>query len=885
MSISLFDITGYRKQIANGTLILTPNRRIRAKMLQSFSQAMIDEGHRTWDTPNVHSLEGWVRQQYESALYHKPELVDGHCVLTPDQEISLWEQVVLNTQAESGILNHRAAAEQAAKAYKTLQLWQEPLSDEVFHDTQATEAFAIWARQFESVCKLMNVTPAARVPQVVLEGYQQSALARESEVVLVGFDDVPPVFESIFEVGADQIRREEVTPVPDGKTSVVPAIDDRDEIRLAAMWAQSMAMRDRKATIGVIVPDLGQRRDEVHRTFAAILDPNHLRVDVNNYAPVFNISAGEPLYAQPLMVAAMDVLALNRPELNAGTVQRLMMSPLIGGGVKESSVRARAWRRLSERKDRVVKRDHLISASEQTGTLKDVLSAAMLAIADPDGLKLPSDWATDIADQLAAAGWPGDVALNSVEYQVVKAFHRVLHEMAGNDPVLEKIPLSKAVRVLSRLVKNTPFQPETKDSPVQVLGALEGAGLNFDYVWVMSMRDDKWPAAPSPSPFIPIHLQRARNMPNASPERELAFTKSLTNRYSTAGKQVIFSYPMNDKENEVSPSAMITRYPEVERAAITEHFLPNHEFWAPARGLKSNTAPESNVPVLDPGARMNGGVGLFKDYALCPFRGFAKNRLRVKELEAPEEGVDHAVRGQLSHLMMYNVWDTLKDHASLMEAMSNPAELETLLSGCAEQTVQGWERADHLSDRVKALEISRLIVMALSWLQIDAARAPFKVIEMEADSVVDVHGVQIKIKRDRVDEIHGKGLAVIDYKENAPSLAGWNPDTMHEPQVPIGALTLVESDQVVAAAFGALNRDKQDLKGYANDPDLGGSMESRSVDGFREVMSEWNTALAGISEKILAGNMDIDPINENVACSTCQLKAVCRNGLKSSIAA
>jgi ATP-dependent helicase/DNAse subunit B len=62
-------------------------------------------------------------------------------------------------------------------------------------------------------------------------------------------------------------------------------------------------------------------------------------------------------------------------------------------------------------------------------------------------------------------------------------------------------------------------------------------------------------------------------------------------------------------------------------------------------------------------------------------------------------------------------------------------------------------------------------------------------------------------------------------------------------------------------------------------------MESRSVDGFREVMSEWNTALAGISEKILAGNMDIDPINENVACSTCQLKAVCRNGLKSSIAA
>lgn len=81
MSISLFDITGYRTHLIRGTLIITPNRRIRAKMLQSYGQAMIVEGHRTWDTPNVHSLEGWVRQQYETAIYQKTDLVDGHCVL------------------------------------------------------------------------------------------------------------------------------------------------------------------------------------------------------------------------------------------------------------------------------------------------------------------------------------------------------------------------------------------------------------------------------------------------------------------------------------------------------------------------------------------------------------------------------------------------------------------------------------------------------------------------------------------------------------------------------------------------------------------------------------------------------------------------------------
>jgi probable DNA repair protein len=885
MSISLFDITGYRTHLIRGTLIITPNRRIRAKMLQSYGQAMIVEGHRTWDTPNVHSLEGWVRQQYETAIYQKTDLVDGHCVLTADQETSIWEQVVQTAQAESGILNHRAAAEQAAKAYKTLALWQEPVINEVFHETTATEAFAIWVQHFESICKLMNVTPAARVPQIVLEGYQQGILPKESEIILVGFDDVPPVYESIFATGTDQIERQEVAPVPDGKTSVVPAMDERDEIRLSAMWAQSMVVRDPNATIGVIVPDLGQRRDEVHRTFASILDPNHLRVDVNNYAPVFNISAGEPLYSMPLMVAAMDILSLNRPELATGTVQRLMMSPLIGGGVHESEIRAKVWRTVAQRKDKVVRRETLLADIGKAGTLKAVLNAAIAAIASPETVKLPSQWAADIADQLSAAGWPGDGALNSVEYQVVKAFHRVLHEMAGNDAVLESVSLSKALKVLNRLVKNTPFQPETKDSPVQVLGALEGAGLNFDYVWIMGMRDDKWPAAPSPSPFIPIHLQRARNMPNASPERELQFTRSLTNRYSTAGKQVIFSYPLNDKENEVTPSSMITMYPEVERTAIVEHFLPAHEFWAPARGVSSMTAEEQAVPFVGPEGRMNGGVGLFKDYFLCPFRGFARHRLRVQELEAPEEGVDHAVRGQLSHLMMYNVWDTLKDHASLISAMEDPEQFEALLRGCAESTVEGWERSSHLSSRVQALEVSRLVTMALSWLQIDAARSPFRIVEMEADAVVDVHGVKIKIKRDRVDEIFGKGIAVIDYKENAPSLSGWNPDTMHEPQVPIGALTLDNPGEVVAVAFGALNRDKQALKGFATDPDVSPSMEVQSPAAFSDVKEKWDEALKGVSAKILAGNVDIDPVSENVACAKCELRAVCRNGLKSSIAA
>ena len=881
MSISLFDISGYADKLEKGSLILTPNRRIRAKMLQSFAQRKSASAS-AWNTPNVHSLEGWVQSQFEEAVYQSLESEQPSTTLSADQEISIWEQVIAATQAQSGILSPRAAAEQAAKAYKTMCLWQEEVDPQTFKDTEATEAFAGWVQNFESVCHLLNVLPTAKVPSVLLESYEQGVLSPVEEITLVGFDDIPPVYEAIFALAGKTQTREEVRPVPEGKASLVAARDERDEIRLAAMWAQSIVSQEQK-TVGIIVPDLGQRRDEVHRVFSEVLDPHHLRVDVNDYAPVFNISAGQPLFTQPLVAAAMDVLALNRQDIDADIIKRVMLSPLLGGGVHESKQRARVWRKLSEARARKLKRSEWLRELDDCEGLQKGLVAALHAIPEPDSVKLPSEWAKDIGDQLEAIGWPGDIGLNSIEYQVVRAFHRVLHELAGNDAVLESITMSKAISVLGRLVRTTPFQPETKDSPVQILGALEGAGLNFDYVWVMGMRDDRWPASPTPTPFIPVMLQRARNMPNASPERELQFARSLTDRYSQAGYQVIFSYPQSDRDNELSPSSLVARHPQVDRTAVIEGYTSNGDFWSSGTGGKLVTEMETNAPPQLP--NMKGGVGLFKDYALCPFRGFSKHRLGIKPLEEPEEGISHSIRGQLSHGMMYFFWKELKDQKTLLELMERPDDLQELLERTAEHAVENYERADLLSSAVKRLERRRLCLMALNWLNIDAKRAPFSVVEMEEATDVDVHGVTVTIKRDRVDLVDGGGEVVIDYKENAPSLSGWNPDTLYEPQVPIGALTRKSGNPVTGVALGALNRDKASLFGYVSHSGDENALRTVTPQDMDDMKEGWNESLKEISGKILAGSVAIDPVDQNKACNTCELKAFCRNGLKSSIAA
>ena len=66
------------------------------------------------------------------------------------------------------------------------------------------------------------------------------------------------------------------------------------------------------------------------------------------------------------------------------------------------------------------------------------------------------------------------------------------------------------------------FQPEGTDAPIQLLGVLEGAGLDFDALWVAGLSADRWPPAPAPNPLLPLHWQRERNVPRSSAENELA---------------------------------------------------------------------------------------------------------------------------------------------------------------------------------------------------------------------------------------------------------------------------------------------------------------------------------------------------------------------------
>ncbi len=119
---------------------------------------------------------------------------------------------------------------------------------------------------------------------------------------------------------------------------------------------------------------------------------------------------------------------------------------------------------------------------------------------------------------------------------------------------------AQALARLRRLCADTLFQPETPDAPIQVLGVLESAGLEFDALWVSGLTDEAWPLHAKPNPFIPPALQRKAGIPEASAEATLERGMRITRGWLTAADEVIVSHPVREEDRELLASPSIPRF-------------------------------------------------------------------------------------------------------------------------------------------------------------------------------------------------------------------------------------------------------------------------------------------------------------------------------------
>jgi probable DNA repair protein len=794
-------------------------------------------GRGVWEAPDILPFGAFVERLWEDALYAErggevPLLLSGA------QEEALWQEILEN----SGLLIVPQAAAQCRDAWRLAHAWR-------IRPGGASEdaaAFRQWAAQYEA--RTRGQVDAARLPDAV----RAFPVRRPKLLVAYAFDIVPPQIREFF---ADFQSAECAPDDIAGSVLRTPFASAREELEHAARWARAR-LEAGHARIGVVVPDLARRRKEVMRVFSRVMKPGYNLPGAQKTALPFNLSLGAPLADFALVDCALVLIRLSEQPLSFAEASRLIRAPFLGGAEAEMTQRARLDAQLRRELEASVSLPRLIAAVERAPLLRQLLEA-VFALASGTADRPPTEWARHFSALLEAAGFPGERTLDSEEFQVRAKWHEALGELARLQRVAPRLSFSRALAHLRRLCEQTPFQPETPEAPIQVLGILESAGLRFDGLWVSGLTDQAWPLDARPNPLLPLAAQKQAGVPEASADTSLELDRRITEQWQRAASETVLSYPTQEEDRDLAPSPLIAGIAE---GTLDVPAYPRlRDLIFSKKALK--TLEDGRGPAVSPGP-VRGGTRVLADQAACPFRAFARWRLSAEALDEPGVGPDARDRGLLLHAFMRALWDDIGGSRNLQ------ADLGVALARAAEAAV----REAGLEGRFAALERQRLVRLGREWLEIEKSRKDFEVLYKEEKRDLKVAGLTFTSRIDRMDRLQDGSHVLIDYKTGYATPRHWEAPRPEDPQLPLYAAAAPE--ELSAIAFARLKAGEMRFMGYSRaEKLLPGVQVYRDWPGL---LAGWKKEAEGLGASFAAGEAQVDPKNDLKTCARCDLQTLCR---------
>ena len=838
---------------AAGITVVTPNRRLAQALSREFDEGQVALGHRVWETADILPVGTFVERLYEDALYalnpsgnSLENAADLPQLLAPAQERALWESVL----AGQPLLSVGQAAADCADAWRLAHAWNIAGALEKFPGNDDTRAFAGWAKEYKRRVDKGGFVDSAGLPDVVLK----RAGKKPKALVAYGFDILPPQTRDFLKSFAVVLCHSETKK---SKAKRIAFASARHELGAAAQWARARMEAGAKR-IGVVVPGLQLRRREVVRVFSDLLRPGWNLPGAQAKAMPFDISIGEPLNGYAIVEFAISLLEFSFHEVEFEKASQLVRSPFLGDAEKELSARALLDARLRGKLGKRVSLPKLISGVEGCPLLRqrfEMLYEAKEKITAMENS--PHHWARQFTALLEAAGFPGERALDSAEFQTRAKFNEVLGDFARIGLVTKEISSNAALNRLRRICADTLFQPETPDAPIQVAGILESAGLEFDCLWVSGLTEEAWPLAARANPFLPVALQKKAGIPEAAAETSIALDRRITDGWLGAADEVVFSYPEKEQDRDLLPSPLIAPAPEGKMELPS--FQTYREVLFSSRAVEF-VEDEKAMPLSS--TTVKGGTRVLADQAACPFRAFARHRLGAESLESPSAGLDAMQRGQLLHTLMAGIWSELKSSASLSGDVT-PA---------IEKSAAAAVKALGLEGRFADLEKQRLVKLAGDWLEVERERSPFAVTHVEEKGTLNVGGLSFNGRIDRMDKLEDGSHALIDYKTGRATPNSWLGVRPDEPQLPLYAVTAEE--KVSAVAFAKLQPGAMKFSGFSmNEKEIPGVKPANSWSGL---IHSWKTELGSLASGFAAGDARVDPKRGLATCRTCDLQPLCR---------
>lgn len=851
--------------------LVAPTRRLAHYLKTRHDLDCLGRGLVVWRTPDVVTWSVLIERMFtldrQAGRTDRRWLDDGAARLA-------WERLVERDPHASDVIAPEGLGRTAHRSWRLLHDYRIPLDALDPSDGPEVMAFIRWAEEFRAWLDTGGWIDAAQAPNRV------HPVSAGSRLRFVGFDTLTPgqaaFIERLQAAGVEVVV--EASPLPVARTICVAAQDRDAELDMAARWAGLRLDHAQGRRLAIVVPGLAQARAQVRRTLDRVFSPT---ATVCGGPPpesqAYELAAALPLSDRPVVAAALEWLGAFCNETSLAACGALLRSAFCRGANTEASERAAldAWIRRHEAPDLGLARLAGHAARRRCPAAAALIQSGLAATQDWPRRGLPSVWSKLFFELLQVIGWPAE-DLDSGEHQARQRWQALLGEFGAHDDVLGPVTAGRALGLLRDMAESTLFEPQEIQAPLLVIDPETCAGMSFDALWVCGLDAAQWPPAASPDPFLPRTWQARRGVPGATAEISAAQARCTLDRLCASAPEVILSVPSFEDEAPLLPSALLAGI-EATAAPVSwaQPALARAVFAArPAPVVIADGA----MPVIGAGEHAAGGAKLLELQAACPFRAGAELRLGARALEEPSLGLDAAARGNLVHDVFARLWGDVRTSAA-MGALTAGERAARLQAAIAAELAPLRREANAVLQRLLDLEARWLERHALELLDCDLARPEFTVEHVETDHTVELGGLSLRLRVDRVDRLADGSYAVIDYKTggNAEPKA-WLDERPQLPQLPL-YVEAFGSANVSAVAFGRVRAGETGFVGLARDAGVfpGCKAPPKKYASWGELLAAWHRRLATLAREFASGDARLAPNPAN-ACRYCHLPGLCRIG-------
>lgn len=827
---------------------VAPTSHLAGALRRDAARRLCAGGSRAWVSAEFLAFDAWLENATRPARRQRRLPLAADFILSDTQTRALWLEAIRavpGTDPAQGELLARLAID-AHTRVAAWQLDQLPATSGLSSPEQA--AFRAWRGWFSARCgELRAAAPADLLSACVAAGFRPTTVTE-----FRGFGVAGPALTALG-IPAPVIS-------PSASLLEVQAFTTQeDEFGAASDWALAQQARGGERTVAVVCPN-----PEVAKLFAAYAARRWAalharRASFTEHGPWCGAPpatlAGTPAVAHALLVLGLPT------RLTHAEAAALVQSPYFATDGLPVGVRAQFAARLVEGRTAGVTAHELqaLACAVMPAFAARLATVLDLVASAPRRQSLQA-WMLNAQQRLLAVGWPGETPLAPTEQAAVEGLRRIFDIATGLDAVLPAQSAQGAWGHLKALAARSGVTVPVALDAIEILTIEEAAVVAPAAAWVLGLNDGAFPAVPRLNPLLSMDVLRRAGVPGTMQSRDGAYQNSCLSALSAQADSCVWSYATTARDTPLRASpalAGLTRVPTLARSLPALWQMRTSEVLLVPR----DTAPAPPFAA----AEVAGGVSVLSDQAACPFRAFAKYRLRAGIIEARTPGLDARERGDLVHQALGEFWLAIRTQAGL-RALSD-GQLQQKIEHAVAHVLAGWPG---MTAPLAALEGARLAVLVREWLAQDLDRPPFEVLEGESQRELDVAGLRLRTRIDRIDRLADGRLLIIDYKTGERTRKAWDGLRPNEPQ--LLAYALAEHPAPLAGiAFAQVKRGKCC---FVTEP--AGLLKAATTAALDAQLAQWQGVVAALAEGFLAGDAQVDPVQGVATCRYCDFKSLCR---------